>query len=245
MKKKRLISMTILHKHRLYEKHFKRMMDFFLSALGILLLSPFMIIVFILVKLKLGSPVIFKQERLGLREKPFMMYKFRSMTNKKDRNGNLLPDEERLTSFGKKLRNTSLDELPELFNILRGDMSIVGPRPLLVEYLPYYSQQERYRHCVRPGLTGLAQINGRNFISWNDIFRYDLEYVKNISFMGDVKIILKTVVKVFAHKDIVDMTQAVPDASGQLHFQINGEDRISHRPLNIERGEMFAEGNRQ
>lgn len=186
----------------MYAKYFKRILDFILSLIAIIILSPVFLIVAILVKIKLGSPVIFKQERPGKNEKIFTLYKFRTMTDKKDENGNLLPDSERLTKFGKTLRSTSLDELPELFNILKGDMAIVGPRPLLKEYLPLYNEKQKHRHDVRPGLTGLAQISGRNSISWEEKFEDDIKYVKKITFINDVKIVLKTVVKVFKREGI-------------------------------------------
>ena len=187
----------------MYAKYFKRILDFILSLIAIIILSPVLLIVAILVRIKLGSPVIFKQERPGKNEKIFTLYKFRTMTDKKDENGNLLPDSERLTKFGKALRSTSLDELPELFNILKGDMAIVGPRPLAVQYLPYYTKEEKHRHNVRPGLTGLAQVNGRNCLSWEERFKYDIKYVRNISILQDLKIILKTIIKVFKRQDIV------------------------------------------
>lgn len=187
----------------MYAKYFKRILDFILSLIAIIILSPVFLIVAILVKIKLGSPVIFKQERPGKNEKIFTLYKFRTMTDKKDENGNLLPDSERLTKFGKTLRSTSLDELPELFNILKGDMAIVGPRPLLVKYLPYYTKEERHRHDVRPGLTGLAQIHGRNTTNWTDRFRYDVEYTHKITFFEDIKILFKTVMKVIKEEDIL------------------------------------------
>lgn len=187
----------------MYAKYFKRILDFLLSLIALIVLSPILIIIAILVRVKLGSPVIFKQQRPGKNEKIFTLYKFRSMTDKRDANGNLLPDSERLTKFGKALRSTSLDELPELFNILKGDMAIVGPRPLAIQYLPYYTEKERHRHDVRPGLTGLAQINGRNCLEWEKRFEFDTEYVRNITFMGDLKIIFKTILKVFKHEDIV------------------------------------------
>lgn len=173
-----------------------------LSGIAIIILSPILLIVAILVKTKLGSPVIFKQERPGLNERIFKMYKFRSMTDAKDENGELLPDEERLTSFGKKLRSTSLDELPELFNIFKGDMSIVGPRPLLVQYLNRYNQEQRKRHLTRPGITGLAQVEGRNSLSWQDKFQFDISYVNDITFLLDVKIVLKTIKVVFKKEGI-------------------------------------------
>lgn len=186
----------------MYAKYIKRPLDFILSLIAIIILSPLLLIVAILVRIKLGKPVIFKQQRPGKNEKIFTLYKFRTMTDKKDENGNLLPDEQRLTKFGKALRSTSLDELPELINILKGDMAIVGPRPLLVEYLSLYNEEQRHRHDVRPGLTGLAQINGRNSISWEEKFKDDIEYIRRITFLGDCKIALKTIGKVFKKEGI-------------------------------------------
>lgn len=186
----------------MYKNYIKRFLDFTLSLLALILLSPVMLIIAILVRIKLGTPVIFKQQRPGKNEKIFTLYKFRTMTDKKDENGNLLPDSERLTKFGKLLRSTSLDELPELVNIIKGDMAIVGPRPLLVGYLPLYNEEQKHRHDVRPGLTGLAQVNGRNSISWEEKFKDDLKYVNKITFIGDTKIILKTVGKVFKREGI-------------------------------------------
>ena len=186
----------------MYAKYIKRPLDFILSLIAIIILSPLILIVAILVRIKLGKPLIFKQQRPGKNEKIFTLYKFRTMTDKKDENGNLLPDEQRLTKFGKALRSTSLDELPELINILKGDMAIVGPRPLLVEYLPLYNEEQKHRHYVRPGLTGLAQISGRNAITWEEKFKEDIEYVNNITFIQDTKIILKTFVKVFKKEGI-------------------------------------------
>ena len=186
----------------MYAKYVKRPLDFILSLIAIIILSPLLLIVAILVRIKLGKPVIFKQQRPGKNEKIFTLYKFRTMTDKIDENGNLLPDEQRLTKFGKALRSTSLDELPELWNILKGDMAIVGPRPLLVEYLPLYNEKQKLRHDVRPGLTGLAQISGRNAITWEEKFKDDLEYVNNITFIQDAKIILKTITKVFKREGI-------------------------------------------
>lgn len=186
----------------LYRKYFKRPMDFILSLMAIVVLSPVLIIVGILVRVKLGSPVLFKQKRPGLNEKIFTMYKFRTMTDEKDENGELLPNRIRLTKFGRILRATSLDELPELFNILKGDMSIIGPRPLLIEYLPIYNEIQKHRHDVRPGLSGLAQVNGRNAISWEEKFDYDIEYVETISFSLDVKLIVQTFLKVFKREGV-------------------------------------------
>lgn len=187
----------------MYAKYIKRWLDFILSLLAIIILSPVFVIVAILVRIKLGAPIIFKQERPGKDGKIFKLIKFRSMMDTRDEKGNLLPDDDRLPRFGRILRSTSLDELPELFNILKGDMSIVGPRPLLIEYLPYYTSEERHRHDVRPGLTGLAQVNGRNTLTWEEKFAYDTKYVKNISLMKDIKIILKTIGKVFKRSDIL------------------------------------------
>lgn len=200
--------MTAQRKRGFYEKYIKRILDIVLSGLALIILSPVITIVALLVRVKLGSPVIFKQERPGLNEKIFKMYKFRSMTDERDENGELLPDEDRLPSFGKKLRSTSLDELPELVNIFKGDMSIVGPRPLSVVYLPYYTEEERIRHTVRPGLTGLAQINGRNAISWEEKFRYDIEYVKNISLGLDISVFFGTIGKVLKREGIGQAEEA-------------------------------------
>lgn len=186
----------------MYEKYFKRMLDFLLSLIALIVLLPIMAIVYILVRIKLGKPAIFKQQRPGKNEKIFTLYKFRTMTDKKDENGNLLPDSERLTKFGKFLRSTSIDELPELINIIKGDMSIVGPRPLLVEYLPLYNEEQKHRHDVRPGLTGLAQVSGRNSISWKEKFKEDIEYINKITIINDIKIILLTVTKVFKREGI-------------------------------------------
>lgn len=185
----------------MYRLFFKRLFDILLSLMGIIILSPIIIVLFILVKTKLGSPALFSQERPGKNGKIFKLYKFRSMTNEKDDKGELLPDEIRLTKFGKILRSTSLDELPELFNILKGDMSLIGPRPLLVRYLPYYTEEEMHRHDVRPGLTGLAQVNGRNALGWEQRFSYDLEYVNHCSFRMDIKILFMTALKVLKRSD--------------------------------------------
>lgn len=186
----------------MYQKYFKRILDVILSLAGIIALSPVMLLTAFLVRVKLGSPVIFRQKRPGKNEKIFEMYKFRSMTDKRNEKGELLSDEVRLTEFGKKLRATSLDELPELFNILKGDMSVVGPRPLLIEYLPLYNREQRHRHDVRPGLTGLAQVKGRNAIEWNDKFKWDVRYVKRVTLSNDLFIIFQTIRIVLRKKGI-------------------------------------------
>lgn len=192
----------------MYRKFWKRFFDVTFSAAGLIVLSPLLLAIAGLVRVKLGKPVIFSQQRPGKNERVFKLYKFRTMTGAKDETGALLADEKRLTPFGKKLRGTSLDELPELWNILKGDMSIVGPRPLLVKYLPRYNAEQRRRHEVRPGLTGLAQVNGRNAISWEEKFEYDVEYVDHVTFWGDVKILFKTVAAVFKRDGISSETSA-------------------------------------
>lgn len=186
----------------MYRKYIKRGFDIIISLTALAVLSPVLLVVAVLVRIKLGSPVIFHQERPGYQEKIFRLCKFRSMTDQRDENGVLLPDADRLTRFGRILRATSLDELPELWNILKGDMSLIGPRPLLVSYLPYYTQEERLRHSVRPGLTGLAQVRGRNLLDWDKRFATDVEYVRDLSFALDVKIFFLTIRKVFVHEDI-------------------------------------------
>ena len=187
----------------MYRKFIKRLLDILISLIIIVCFCWLYIILAILVRKKLGSPVLFKQPRPGKDEKIFNMYKFRTMTDEKDENGNLLPDEVRLTAFGKKLRSTSLDELPEFFNILKGNMSFIGPRPLLVKYLPYYNDRERLRHSVRPGLTGYAQAHGRNAISWEKKFEYDVWYVEHLTFLTDIKVIIDTVKTVLSHDGVV------------------------------------------
>ena len=186
----------------LYEAYIKRIQDFICAILAIILLSPVLLVVAILVRTKLGSPILFVQERPGLNGKVFKLYKFRSMSNQKDENGNLLPDQQRLTKFGRILRSTSLDELPEFFNILKGEMSFVGPRPLLVKYLPYYNRHDMRRHEVLPGLTGLAQVSGRNALTWKEKFEKDVEYVDHITFLMDLKIVFMTVMKVLKREGI-------------------------------------------
>lgn len=192
----------------MYKKYIKRPMDFILSLMAIIILSPILLLTALLVRLKLGVPVLFKQQRPGLNGTIFTMYKFRTMSDEKNKNGELLTDEERLTKLGFFLRSTSLDELPGLINILKGDMSIIGPRPLLVQYLPLYSKTQRRRHEVRPGLSGLAQVNGRNAISWEEKFDLDVKYVDHITFLGDWKIILKTIINVFKREGINSKTAA-------------------------------------
>jgi lipopolysaccharide/colanic/teichoic acid biosynthesis glycosyltransferase len=190
------------NKKSIYSRFFKRPMDFILSLCAIIVLAPVLLVIAILVRIKLGSPVLFKQKRPGLNEKIFTLYKFRTMTDERNENGELLPDEIRLTRFGKFLRSTSLDELPELFNIIKGDMSIVGPRPQLVRDMVFMTPEQRQRHSVLPGLSGLAQVNGRNCVAWEDKFKYDLQYIENITFIGDWKIILRTIMNVFKRDGI-------------------------------------------
>ncbi len=200
----------------------KRVLDFIISLAGIIVLSPVIAVLAISVKIKLGSPVIFRQERAGLHGKSFQLYKFRSMSEEKDKNGEYLPDEMRLTRFGKALRATSGDELPSLLNVMKGEMSVIGPRPLPVRYLDYYTEAERHRHDVRPGITGLAQVNGRNYVSWEDKFQMDLDYVHRVSFLFDVKIFFRTFQVVWKHEDIETGSKIVH----------NG---ITYQPLDIER----------
>ncbi len=201
----------------IYRKYVKRILDFILSLLAIVLLSPLLLILAVMVSVRLGNPVIFHQERPGKDGKIFRLCKFRTMTDRRDANGKLLPDSERLTGFGSRLRRTSLDELPELFNIFKGDMSIVGPRPLLVSYLPYYTEREQLRHTVRPGLTGLAQVSGRNFLDWDKRLEKDAEYVENLSFREDCSIIGRTFGEVFGRKEhVAEDTNAVEGNFAQI-----------------------------
>lgn len=198
----------MIRKVKLYEKYGKRLQDIVLSTIALIVLSPLLIVIYFLVRYKLGTPVFFVQDRPGRNGKIFRLYKFRTMIDKKDSNGEVLSDEQRLTPFGKKLRSTSLDELPELINIIKGDMSIVGPRPLLVKYLPLYNEQQARRHEVRPGFTGYAQVNGRNSISWEEKFDLDVYYVDHITFIGDWKIIFKTVKTVIFREGISSKTSS-------------------------------------
>lgn len=204
-----------------YEKYFKRVLDVFCGLAALLVFWWLYIVVAVLVRIKLGSPVLFKQERPGKNEEIFKLYKFRTMTDARDENGNLLPDEVRLTKFGRALRATSLDELPEVFNILKGEMSLVGPRPLTIQYLPYYSEEERHRHDVRPGLSGLAQVNGRNFIDWEHRLAFDVQYVKRITFIGDLRIILQTALKFVKKEDIaVDTNKVEPNFAEERRLKM-------------------------
>jgi len=193
----------------MYKRFVKRLLDIVLSGAALVILSPVIAILALLVRIKLGSPVIFKQERPGYQTKIFTLKKFRTMTDERDEQGNLLPDAKRLTGFGRLLRRTSLDELPELWNIFCGDMSLIGPRPLLVSYLPYYTEREQLRHTVRPGLTGLAQVSGRNFLEWDKRLEKDAEYVENLSFGLDAKIFFATIKAVFVHDDIAEDTDVI------------------------------------
>ena len=190
----------------MYRRFFKRLLDILLSLCMLVLLSPVYVILIVLVRIKLGSPVFFRQERPGLNGEIFTLYKFRTMTDARDKDGKLLPDKDRLTSFGKFLRSSSLDELPEFFNILKGDMSFIGPRPLLVSYLPYYTERESLRHTVRPGLTGLAQVSGRNFIDWDRRLAKDVEYVEGLSFLMDLKVLFLSVKVVLCRSDVAEDT---------------------------------------
>lgn len=228
----------------IYANCLKRVLDFMLSLFALIVLSPVLLLLTVVGAAAMGGNPFFTQDRPGKNERIFKLVKFRTMTNKKDKNGKLLPDDKRLTRYGRILRQTSLDELPELFNILTGDMSIVGPRPLIPEYLPYYTKQERLRHSVRPGLTGLAQVNGRSFLTWEEIFAYDVAYAKHITFAGDVRIILKTAEKVLKHKDIADTTGSYVDESGHHHIMVDGKEKVLHQRLDVERSQNAA-GNRK
>lgn len=206
-------------KFSIYEKYIKRILDFFLSLFAICLLLPFLILFIVIGTVKMQGNPFFIQERPGKNEKIFKLIKFKTMTNAKDGMGNLLPDNQRLTSYGKFLRSTSIDELPEIINILKGDMSIIGPRPLLVKYLPLYNAYQKHRHDVRPGLTGYAQIHGRNKLSWEEKFELDIQYVQNITFLGDIDIILKTISKVLKRDGISSETSATMEEFKGNNFQ--------------------------
>ena len=206
-----MIQKTTIRPKGIYERYKKRLQAIVLSLIAIIILSPILLITYLLVRVKFGKPAIFIQKRVGKDGKVFDLYKFRTMTNQRDEDGKLLPDDQRLTSFGKKLRSTSLDELPELFNVLKGDMALIGPRPLLVKYLPLYNDEQARRHEVRPGLTGYAQVNGRNTITWEDRFKLDVEYVDNVTFLNDWKIIFKTIKTVFKREGISEKGSATMD----------------------------------
>ena len=229
------------YNNTIYGKYIKRCFDFLAALLALVILSPLLLIISLIVKIKLGSPVIFKQKRVGYSEKIFTLYKFRTMTDKKDEKGNLLPDNFRTPNIGIMLRKTSLDELPELFNILKGDMSFVGPRPLIVDYLPYYTEEERLRHTIRPGLTGLAQINGRSFLTWEKRFELDNEYVNNCSLWQDLKIIYKTFWQVLRKKNVANTQEIKVDEKG-TYLYVEGQ---VFRRLDVERRGMNAQGNRE
>ena len=209
----------------MYRNYFKRVIDFIISLVALIILSPFFLVFIILGAIIMRGNPFFGQDRPGKDEKVFKLIKFRSMSNKKDKEGKLLPDKYRITKYGEFIRATSIDELPELINVLKGDMALVGPRPLLVEYLPYYTEKEKHRHDVRPGITGLAQVNGRNYITWEETFEYDVEYVNNITLLGDINILFKTIAKVIKREDITDATDTDTDSEG----------RHVHDALNIER----------
>lgn len=222
----------------MYRSWIKRVLDFILSTATLIILSPILLVLIILGSLFMKGNPFFTQCRLGWKGKVFHLIKFRTMDNSKDKEGNLLSDEERVNKYGRFLRSTSLDELPELMNIFLGQMSIVGPRPLLVSYLPYYTEEESHRHDVRPGLTGLAQIKGRSFITWEEIFEYDLEYVKKCSFTLDVSIIWKTVLKVIKRGDIADIATITVDKNGDNWVIDNGIKKRLHKPLDVERNKQ-------
>ena len=216
----------------MYAKYVKRMLDFLIALVGLAVASPILLIVAVLVRTKLGSPVLFAQERPGKDEKIFKLYKFRSMSDARDEQGNLLPDKDRLTPFGKMLRATSLDELPELFNILKGDMSLIGPRPLLVSYLRWYTERVQLRHTVRPGLTGLAQVSGRNSLVWDKRLEKDVEYVEHLSFMMDLKILFMTVKKVVCKDDVAEDTNVIEGNFAEIRKQQKLREEISsNKPM--------------
>lgn len=209
---------------KLYARFFKRKIDFIFALAFIFLLFPVLIFIASLVWLFLGNPILFKQPRPGLYENEFFIYKFRTMTNDKDEDGNLLPEKYRMTRFGKLLRKTSLDEIPEILNILKGDMSFIGPRPLLMKYLPYFTEEERIRHSVKPGITGLAQVSGRNFLNWDDRFKKDIEYVNTISFLTDLKIIIRSIFLVLKGSDILEYDSALTSKIKNLDEERGNHD---------------------
>lgn len=229
-------------KQGIYARYIKRLLDVLLSGCALIVLSPVLLVTAVLVKRKLGSPVIFCQERPGRDEKIFKMYKFRSMTDERDENGELLPDEMRLTGFGRLLRSTSLDELPELWNIFKGDMSIVGPRPQLVRDMVFMTPEQRRRHTVLPGLTGLAQVSGRNAISWEDKLAADLRYIRRITFWGDVKIVLLTVKKVFCREDISADGMDTAEDLGDYLLRTGRVDQTQYQELQAAGRELLSAG---
>ena len=218
----------------MYARFFKRLIDFTLALMAIIILAPLMLVLTVLGRIIMKGNPFFVQPRPGKDEKVFNLIKFRSMTEEKDENGNYLPDEKRLTPYGMFLRKSSFDELPELFNILKGDMAIIGPRPLLVSYLPLYTKEEHHRHDVRPGLTGLAQMHGRNFLTWEEVFAYDLEYVNNITFINDLKIIIGTIKTVLFNADVEDRSKAYYK-DGKLVIRDGEKERYIHEPWDVER----------
>lgn len=241
-KKSKNIDVLEIH-YGLYAKYFKRFIDILFSLSALIIFLPFLLIIGILIRIKIGKPIIFRQIRAGKDEKPFEMLKFKTMLDIRDSDGRLLPDTERFSSFGNFLRNTSLDELPELINVLKGDMSLIGPRPLYTFYLPYYTNEEALRHTVRVGITGLAQVNGRSHCGWNERFAYDIEYVQNITFINDIKIFLKTILKVFLRSDIgkpgIDEEEGLhlvreiqrPDRTKYLEWDNKNSRGVSNRPV--------------
>lgn len=228
----------------MYRKVVKRILDIIISGVGLLLLSWLYLILAVLVRTKLGSPVIFHQERPGYGEKIFRLCKFRTMTDERDENGELLPDKDRLTKFGRMLRATSLDELPELWNIFKGDMSLIGPRPLLVSYLPWYTEREKLRHTVRPGLTGLAQVSGRNFLAWDQRLEKDAQYVENLSFGLDVKIFFLTIKKVFVREDVAVDTNVLEGNLAKIRQEAQSAQNVKNKENAQDTGNVQdAEGN--
>ncbi len=215
---------------RVYAKYAKRILDIVISCIALIILSPVLLIICILIRIKLGKPILYKQRRTGMNEKSFDIIKFRTMTDQRDKNGELLPDTERFTKFGDLLRNSSLDELPELFNVLKGEMSLIGPRPLYPYYLPYYTVEESFRHSVRGGITGLSQINGRALLNWNERFALDIKYVQNITFMNDMAILIKTVYKVLKKEDV-----GIPSVNDEELLNIV---RSVQRPEKMEKPEI-------
>ncbi len=226
----------------MYAKFLKRLFDFLIALCAVICLLPVLVVLIVLGAVKMKGNPFFTQDRPGKDEKIFKLIKFRTMTCEKDENGELLPDELRLTKYGKFLRSTSLDELPELFNIIKGDMSFIGPRPLLVDYLPFYTEKERKRHSVRPGLSGLAQVNGRSFISWEEIFELDVTYTEKISLKLDLILLIKTFLKVLKRDDVASVSDIEQDENGELYVLVDGAKVRLHRPLHIEReGKAIAE----